>query len=277
MEPGKLHSVFIVVLLMIHLNTAGAGERNPAGSRAGAMGGTSVALSDGWSVSNNPAGTAWLIKPGTGVWFEDRFLVSDLMFFQGYFIQPVKQGCLGLTVSHFGNEHYGELKAGVTYAMRFGKRLSAGVMLDVNRIQVSEGYGNRNLLSMEVGLQYRISNHFWFGLHVLNPIPVRMVKSTTEYLPVVFCAGLNYSISNTFRLTLEGEKDLEHRPMLRLGAEYDLPGRTVIRAGISTNPLNLAMGFGVVLGRLSLEIASGYHQYLGYTPSCSLAWRLGAK
>ena len=73
MKPGI--QIFII-LVSITCSGWAAGERNPAGGRAAGMGGTSVALIDFWSLSNNEAGLAWLKTGAAGFSFENRFQIG---------------------------------------------------------------------------------------------------------------------------------------------------------------------------------------------------------
>ena len=168
-----MKTMFIICLLDLLTIQGGfsAGERTPAGGRSLAMGGTSVAVSDFWSLSNNQAGTAWLKGIHAGLSFENRFLLKDLMYEQIGFALPSKAGTFGLFVNRFGNTQYSELKAGFGYARKFGKHFSAGVQLDYLRIHIGD-YGNKNLVSCEIGLMYQADQRMNIGVQLLNPVQI---------------------------------------------------------------------------------------------------------
>jgi hypothetical protein len=264
-------TIFLLVLLVAYRGFS-AGERTPAGGRALAMGGTSVALYDFWSLGNNQAGTAWLSGACTGVSFENRFLVKELMLGQLGFALPLKAGTFGLVMNHSGNDQFSEIKAGLSYARKLGRHFSVGVQIDYLRIQIMDDYGNRNLASCEIGLLYLADRHLSIGVQLLNPVPVKITLHPPEQLPSVICIGLSYRFSDDFFAAVETEKDLEHPPVFRAGAEYHFAPPACARIGISTGPVSITFGFGLEFGKIKVDMASGYHQALGFSPSGSIIY-----
>jgi hypothetical protein len=267
----KMTIVCLVLWSMIQQGFT-AVERTPAGGRSLAMGGASVAGCDFWSVSNNQAGTAWLRDVSAGMSFENRFLLNELMFEQMGIVLPLKPGTIGLVVNRFGNNLYSELKTGLSFARKFGKHFSAGIQLDYLRIHISDDYGTRNLLSCEIGLFFQADKHLRIGLQLLNPIPVKIFENPAELLPPDICFGLSYSFSDDFLTTIEIEKDLENPLAFRAGAEYHFTGMAYARFGISASPVSFTFGAGLEFGKLKFDLASGYHQALGFSPSGSIIY-----
>lgn len=250
------------------------GERNPAGARAGAMGGISVSVSDIWSASNNPAGTAWLKGISAGIFFENRFMMKELMFQQGVVVMAVKPGSFAINLSHFGILNYQEFRSGLSYSRKFGKMFSAGIRLEYLHLGLPDDYGSKNLLSSAIGLQFRPTDRILAGILIANPVPVKTASHPVEYLPTVFCAGVSYRFSENFLAVLEAEKDLIQTMIIRMGAEYQVAGRLHIRAGLATSPWVITFGFGLKLGKLTFDLASGYHQALGFSPGGSLIYHI---
>jgi hypothetical protein len=249
-----------------------AGERTPAGARSLAMGGTSVTANDLWSLVNNQAGAAWLRGAGAGLSFENRFLVRELMYEQFGVALPLKPGTFGLTMIRFGNEQYGELKAGLSFSRKFGKQFSIGVQFDYLYIHVMNDYGNKHLISCETGLMYQADEHLSIGVHLLNPVPVKITEHPAEQLPSIICIGLSYYFSSDFLTNIEVEKDLEHPLTFRGGAEYHFARPAYARIGIATTPISFTFGVGLEFNKLKFDIASGYHQALGFSPTGSVIY-----
>ena len=269
-----MKNVIAYCLLALFATRSGyaAGERTPAGGRAMAMGGTSVAVTDSWSLANNQAGAAWIKAASAGLSFENRFLIRELMLEQLGFSLPLKAGTFGLLLNRFGNDQYNELKAGLIYARKFGSHFSVGVQLDYLRIHVGNDYGSKNLFSCEIGLSFQAGEHIGIGVQILNPVPVNITVNPSESLPSIICIGLSYRFSDDFLTAVEAEKDLSNPLTFRAGAEYHFARPAFARIGISTGPTAFTFGFGLEFGRISFDIASGYHQYLGFSPSGSLTY-----
>ena len=261
-----------ILLLLTILKGYSAGERIPAGGRSLAMGGTSVSQCDLWSLSNNQAGAAWLKGGGAGLGSENRFLLADLTFEQLGLAVAWKAGTFGLFISRLGNNQYNELKAGLSYARKFGKHFSAGVQLDYLRIHIMDDYGNKSLVSCEIGLQYHADRHLIIGVQLVNPVPIKITEYPSELLPSTLCAGLSYLFSDAFLVNIEVEKDLLNKPLYRFGTEYHFAKPMYARIGLSANPMAFSFGFGLEFGKLTIDIASGYHQALGFSPAGSIIY-----
>ncbi len=268
----KIRIFFIALILLKTVNGFAIGEHTPAGARSSAMGGASVALPDFWSVCNNQAGTAWQKGISAGLFAENRFLFKEMMAQQIGLVVPCKAGAFGLLVNHFGNSNYNELKAGISYARKFGKYFSMGIQLDYLRIHISEDYGSKNLFSCEIGLMYHSDSHLNIGIQIINPVPIKILTYPPEQLPSIICVGLSYQFSNSLIMTTEAEKDLEHKPVFRAGAEYRFANLVCARIGVSTNPVSFSFGFGLDIRRVKIDIASQYHQALGFSPAITIIY-----
>ena len=267
----KMIFICLLALFAPHEGIA-AGERTPAGGRALAMGGTSVTMRDFWSICNNQAGAAWIKQTSAGLSFENRFLLGELMYEQLGFALPMKPGTFSLMANRFGNSHYSEMKAGLSYARKLGKHFSVGVQLDYLHIHVAEDYGNKTLASCEIGLLYNGDKHLSIGVQLLNPVPVKIILHPPEQLPSLICIGLAYQFSDEFLVSVETEKDLQNPLAFRTGAEYRFAAPACARIGISTCPVTFTFGVGLEFGKLKFDMASGYHQALGFSPSGSLTY-----
>ncbi len=249
-----------------------AGERVPAGARAQAMGGASVASGDFWALFNNQAGTAWFTGIHIGMSFENRFLLPALTQEYLGLAVALKAGTFGIAVNRFGNNQYNELKAGLSFSRKFGHKFSVGVQLHYLRLSINHDYGNKNLISCEIGLMYQAGKHLWLGVQLLNPIPVVVTDSPAEHLPSTFCIGMVYQFSDSFSGLIETEKDFNNPLIIRTGAEYHFARPAYVRVGMSTSPVSFTFGAGLEFGRFRFDIASGYHQALGFSPSGSIIY-----
>ena len=75
-----------------------------------------------------------------------------------------------------------------------------------------------------------------------------------------------------FGVNIEVEKDLLNKPLFRAGTEYNFAKPMYARIGLSVNPMAFSFGFGLEFGKLTIDIASGYHQALGFSPAGSIIY-----
>jgi hypothetical protein len=270
----KFPVLVISVFLLIHLPGICGGEYKVLGARAIGMGGVSVTTSDLWSAGNNQAGNAWTPGISCGIFFENRFMVKELSYKSFALTVNGKPGAFSAVCIHFGTSLYNETKAGCSYSRKFGNHFSTGIQLNYYRIQIGDGYGCKNLFNCELGLMFRPDRHFVAGFHCVNPVPVRISLVSDESLPTLIQLGLSYCYSEVLILSAEIEKDILNKPLIRIGAEYRFARILSARTGISTGPFQFSIGAGILVNRFSIDLASEYHQYLGFSPSVSIQYQI---
>ena len=248
------------------------GERTVAGSRSAGMGGCGVSLPELWSVRNNPACVAWVDRISAGFFCENRFLLKSMFYEQFGLVLPTRAGNFGLFADHSGSGQAHVLRAGLIYSRKFGNHFSAGVAADYLGLMFPGEYGNKNMINCEFGLFYQPRKYIAAGVHVVNPVPVKITTHPDETLPTTFCLGLTWFISGSFLVSLEAEKDLVNDPIFRLGGEYRVVKSFIVRLGASSAPFQFDLGMGILWGPVMIDVATGYHQVLGFTPSCSIIY-----
>ena len=268
----KLRFGFFAFTIILSFQGWAAGELTSAGGRAAGMGNASVTFYDGWSGFNNQAGLAWCKKFSAGAYYENRFLVKELSIKAIGAVLPVKKGAFGLSFSHFGFSLYNEIKTGLAFGMHFGNSFSAGIQIDYMRFSIGNDYGEDNFFTFEIGLQYRVKEKLLLGVHLFNPVPIKLTNDPVERLPTVLRFGIGWHISVNLLASAEIEKDLLNKPILKAGMEYHFVNPLYIRIGYLTDPSQFTFGFGLEFGKLGFDIASSYNMVLGFSPQGSIIY-----
>lgn len=265
--------MYIGLIALFHsVAVQGAGGEFLPGGRTAALGMASVALTGVWSAFNNQAGLVWEDGWQAGLYAENRFLMKEFCFEAVGISWSGRPGGFSLALSYYGFQLYNEFKAGISYARKFGRRFSTGVQLNYLRIQIGEGYGSKGAVSCEIGFMYKPDQHWTIGMKICNPIPVKLTDRPEEMLPTVFRLGAGYTFSGKVLILVEGEKDLENPLMVRTGVEIRMARSVYGRIGIFTAPFTVTGGIGFSLGRLEVDIATGYHMSLGFSPAISIGY-----
>lgn len=260
-----------------------AGSNHPIGGRSAGVGSASSPLSDLWSVHNNQAGLGNLVRPAAGIYYENRFLVRELTLKAVAFVLPTRSGTFGVSFNSFGYTNYNEIKAGLAYGKKLGKVVSAGVQLDYLRTHIAENYGNKDAFTFEAGIQAELTKQLTMGIHLFNPIRVKIEKETDDRVPAVFKLGMAYKVSDKLIVAVETEKDSEFKPLFRGGIEYQVAEMASARIGYSTLPSTsgsdsfsiasvYSFGFGLNIGKFVIDLSSAWHQTLGWSPMVSLTY-----
>ncbi|MBN2614977.1 MAG: hypothetical protein JXR71_04725 [Bacteroidales bacterium] len=262
---------FVIVLCPSSLHSQAWGEE--LGARIAGMNNTSVALPDFWNLHNNPAGIACLSVPAIGINYASRFSLKELSTKSLAMVYPVQKSVLGVTVDYFGYALYHEVKAGLVYSRKLGKRLSVGTQLDYLSVAFGEGYANRHRFTFGLGVQYAVTDELRLGASVYNPVGIRYDTLQSLVIPAVFRAGLAYSFSDQLLTTAELEKSsLLGYWNVRAGVEFRPNERFAFRAGTGFYREVFSFGMGYAWKNLKFDIASTVHQQLGLTSQFSILY-----
>jgi hypothetical protein len=272
----KFGKLFILILLMFNCLLAAAGlpEGKPS-SRIAGMGGLGVAIADEWSIFHNQAGLAFIEYPWIGAHHENRFISPDLSFSSLGIIYPVKPGALGVSVKRLGFTEFSQTKGGLSYGMKLAPRFSAGVQLSIHNIYAKGEYGQTSAFSAEGGIMYSPTNSLTIGAHVINP--TRSKIHDDDRIPTILSLGIAYKLGNAVLLTGGAEKNLDKKPNLMFGIEYQPIENLFFRTGIATEPNLIGFGMGYQFGNIRMDIAFSRHEYLGYTPHFSLSYQFAKR
>lgn len=272
--------LFGICNLGIGIFDARAGIDNfPLGARSAGLGGASVSLGDVWSASNNQAGLAFVKNFTAGAYYENRFFISQLSLKGGAVALPVKAGTFGLVISNFGYSLYNESKYGLSFAKSFGDVLSAGVQLDYLGTRIAEGYGSKNVVAGEFGIQAKPLKGLTVGAHIFNPSRTTWTSDPVfpERVPTIVRFGMDYRFSEKVFVALETEKDIDYKNNFKAGFEYKATKEFYLRAGVSSNPNLTCLGFGLNLKGFRLDVSSSYHPVLGISTAIGLMYELNSK
>ena len=94
-----------------------------------------------------------------------------------------------------------------------------------------------------------------------------------EAVRSTFLLGLSLTPSENLTAAGEVRKSPGQQSSFHLGVDLEPQKGIRIRCGLQTVPVELAMGFAVELGRLSIESASSFHSVLGRTDVVTLTFR----
>lgn len=270
--------LLLIILLNISLSVLYAYDVvNPIGGRAAAMGGCSAASRGLWAMQNNPAGMANLDRFSFGLYYENRWFLSETAYKCGAVALPVKFGCLGLSFNQFGSSKYSENKFGLAYAKDFGPYFQMGLQLDYLSIHVGNDYGRQRAVTFELGIQSQVTEKLRVGTYIFNPVSFRLEQSLNqERLPIVFRFGMAYQFTKDFIGQCEIEKNTDYEGVsLRGGLEYEALKHFYLRAGLQANPNILSFGLGYSLNFARIDVAAQLHQELGSSIQIGMIFNIG--
>jgi hypothetical protein len=256
---------WVCVMMLIPLLEV-TGQVTAVGARSVSMSGVSAGLEDAWATANNPAGLARYGHVSLATSLEQKYLMSEMGHYALTFTAPVNKGCLGIFTVFSGYQSYTDQKVTLAYGMPFGENISAGLSLVYCYQKAGNDAQAIHQLSYELGTIVHLSSKTRLAFTAFNPFQLYLKSRDYANLPSIFRLGLTYQYSSSFTIYSEAEKDLYFSPCLKIGAEYSVHEKIFIRGGIRIFPVSWSFGAGLFQKRYRFEIASSYHQYLGFSP-----------
>lgn len=267
------HFLFSICILQFSIFILKAADNYPVGARSAGIANASVTFSDVWSSFHNQAGLAQLKNMTAGAYFENKFLVSDLSLKSIALAIPAsKIGTFAFNATMYGGNLYNEKKAGIGYAKKLGDKFSAGVQLDYLSTYIAENYGTRSSFAVEIGILAEPLKNLKLGAHVFNPNRAKVATYADERVPSIIRFGASYKFSEKILISAEEEKDIDQKSVFKAGLEYHVVDALFLRGGISSNPSLSTFGFGLKIGQVVIDLASSWHQQLGFSPQFSMGY-----
>ena len=272
-------TLILAVLLCTARQVSATTDPPSFGARAAALGHAFVGV-DGefWSLYHNPAGISHISDISAGIFFEQRFLLSELNFGSAGLVVPIlDKQAIGLQVNSFGFSAYQENRVSLSYGIAAFENFSVGARINYNLFSI-EDLGDANAFFVDVGLMTRITPELTLGISATNVNRVRVKTQTLqEDLPTRITAGLAYRPTEKVMLVADIQKEVDQEVSFRGGVEYAVLPSLYARVGMGNEPLTWAAGFGLLFGPMSMDVSLTHTERLGYTPTLSLSYDLGKK
>lgn len=261
------------VILSFLTQLSAQSSNKPVCARYAGMAGAGTVLSDVWSGFHNQAGLASLSDLSLSVHYENHFFIPENSIKALAAGIPVLKGTLGLNYSLFGYAKYFESRSGLAFGKAFGDRLSAGIQINHLMIHQPAGFGNMNAVVPEGGILAQPVDALFIGFHIFNPAQQHFPQSHEQMIPSVMQIGIGYRIIDNVFLSVEAEKEMKEKQVIRAGFEYEMIRNCNLRLGISTAEISrYAIGLGYATRLIVIDFALAHHKWLGYTPYLTLTY-----
>ena len=272
--PPFLIRFSAVLSLLCQFCTYSSGQNGnyQMGARSTGMGGASIAVSDAWSLFNNPAGVAEVETSNVLFGYQNRYSIASLSNLGLGFIHPTAVGHLGLSAFRFGDELFSEQKIAATFSNRIGI-VALGATLNYVQFRI-EGLGTRSFPTFDFGGIVSFREKLKIGAYISNINQGRVSKVEDEQLPTIMRLGFSYRPLKSLYLNAEVEKDLDFDEILKVGIEYNFYKKLFVRTGIQTQPFQSRFGIGFQPNRVSLDYAFGDNPTLGNLHEVSVGYSL---
>ncbi len=268
--------IFFIFSLFFSVYLPATNDNASLGARQNALASNDLFIQNVWAAHNNPALLGTINQMQTGIFYQNRFLLKQLGLKAVAFVLPLNNSALGLTFSSFGYSIFQENQLKLSYGMKLGEKVNAGVGLSWlnNQINGIEYVRKYNFILPEMALMYQVTKNLTIATSVYNPV-MQKIKSSRydERLPTVFKLGGRYTLSDKVILYSQINKDLDFDASVRAGMEYFVSEKLILNMGIATTATLAAFGVSYRLNDWGLNFGTSYHQQLGFSPSVGIVYR----
>jgi hypothetical protein len=265
---------FIVTALFIALYQNSFAQSFPfIGARAGGIGYASSCISNEWSIFNNPAGASSPEHPKFSLTYDALPGFSPFDRVAAVAVFPFFNGGLNAGLFRSGDNIFSKQVASVSYANELG---IASLGASVQYIQISaEGFGSKGVLSFSAGGITELTPWIKVGAYIVNISQPEI--SEHEKIPTMLVLGVCLVASTKVNVYLEVEQELQEKPLIKAGVEYQPNKKFMVRTGIHPEPAAGFMGFAFMMKQLEFNYALSYRQTLGNGHQLSVSYRLPPK
>lgn len=260
--------IFLLVSLVANLTLAISPPPNNAKSIS--LGGASCTYLNAYGIENNVATLAFAAQEII-LNAANRFGLSEYSSAMLVGNIATKSANIGFAYQLSPLANFAAQKIQLAVAKKLGKKVATGISLNYHLYNSSNPfYKNTSLFTFNAGLYYQVNEKLNAGFSLFNPNRTQLIGAPNESLAANYRLGVDYNIDKNITIYSDYIQASSQRPDINAGLELDYDNYTV-RGGFGLNQL-IALGFGWKTNSIQLDVAAGYHNQLGLSPSLNVAY-----
>lgn len=270
MNKGKKILITIAAIIVLAMDSKADDMFGYADIRSYTMGKCFAAIES----IGNPVGFSISGTRKAALNYINRYGMKELSTYSGFINIPTKQMNLGAYVSHYGMNSYNENKFSLIFNRNLSKHIALGIRVNYHLWQMHYRENNVHAVTADIGLLITPTEKLTIGAVFNNPVRKGIIKGKSDIkLPVMIAAGMSYKPVSTLLLTLEVEKSVDENTYFKFGTEYSPIPELDIRVGVIGKPFIPTFGFGLNLGKFTVNAGAKYHTSLGLEYLCGVEYR----
>lgn len=261
-----MRTFFVITLLSGCLISKAQSLRYPLAMPYAGLSAYSTKQNDVFSFTGNQAALAQTNETTIGIYGERRFMLANISAYSLAATVPSKLGNFGVQVNYSGFKNFTENKFGLAYARSLGSKMDVGIQFNYYGYRIP-AYGNASAIYAEAGAVFHVSDKLNAGVHVYNPMNVKLGKDSDEKLASAYKFGLGYDASENFFVSGEISKEEDKPVNVTAGAQYQFAKQFFARVGFLSESSTVFVGAGVSFKNIRVDVAGSYHPQLGLSPA----------
>lgn len=274
----RLQLQFLLISFLAALcNLSAAYAQATLGARELSMGRATTALPESdWSLFANPAMIS-ATAPGISFFGVRYYGLDEITDLGVVAVSPTRLGAMAFGAHRFGDDLYNESRLRLGYKNEY-QGVHFGLVANYNHLAMGGGYGSAGAIGVDVGVAARILDGLWLAAKAVNVNQPSYgeYSGIREELARDLSIGMSYQISDLLVFSTEAVKDIRFPLSYRAGFDAKILGGFRGRAGVTTEPVTFAGGFGLSSKSWAVNVGVQQHEnpLLGMSPAMDfrLSW-----
>jgi hypothetical protein len=239
----------------------------------------SVAENKAYAAFQNPAAVASVNLLTLGISYENKYIINELAVKSISFVLPTNFVNIAAQASYTGFNLYNELLGGIALSRNFGNVFQFGVQANYYSVYFAEVNKRYATFIPQLGAMILLSPAVNIGFSCFNPSQIVLkTASTPKIIPAVFSLGAKWTMSSSFDILLQLDKNLSAGYRIAGGFEYQLKNVLTIQTGAyHAQYLVPTLGFGCQLKGLKMNLSTNLHPVLGLNSRAAVYYSFGKK
>lgn len=258
---------WFLLVIFFPIFAMASGEPFPIGAKSWGIGNATVALADRNSIFSNPAGLGFLQESYISSSVHSRFGISGLQNIAISGNYRTKALNIGLGIDRFGDKLYNEQKIGLAIG-KSTNRVALGLKASYFQTAI-ENLASKSTILTEFGILTKLSSKLQVGFHAYNLTGAKLFAS--QRIPTILRLGFSFVPTKQITIVSEVEKDLDYKPIIRAGLDYQIVQNFYLRTGITSRINTAHFGVGFQSKKIIIDYAASSHQSLGLSHHLSIS------
>ncbi|HEX8546849.1 MAG TPA: hypothetical protein VF691_07795, partial [Cytophagaceae bacterium] len=169
---------------------------------------------------------------------------------------------------------FSEQTVGIGLAHSLDKVL-LGVKVNYYQLHIDEAPMRRNLIANFGGI-VKFFETFIFAAQISN-FNISKLSQERYLIPVYLRTGISYRPNKSLMVNIEAEKNIQYKGIVKLGIEYTIVNRLMIRTGTTSQSFSPHFGAGFKSESFQLDYALISSSTLGFVHQISCSYKIKSK
>lgn len=241
--------------------------KGQAGADYQALGNNLANPQNAFCLANNPAIISNAIIQ-FGAYGQNKFTGTNLV--QGGIASAYRKNntAIGMDFQYAGTEVFHRRKSEIQLGQKWNNKISVGFSAGITGVRQQLDYGSKNYLTGKLAASFPIHSKLSASVVLVNPWRIQNALLDLESQIHI---AVGYKVNEQTNVWAQTKQIQGQTSIYGIAIQYKLK-QLCFHGSMQNGPTPIAAGVRYNRGNMNFSFGSGYHVYLGFTPSFSLLW-----